>query len=223
MRLYYDPAATTCRPVMHFAVEHDLAFDLVHVDVFAGAAREPWFAAVNPDCGVPVLEDDGFRLTECSAILKYLADKLGSPAYPQGLHARARVNEAMDWFNTYFYRSVGYGLVYSQILPNYRPGTPAGRQEMLAQGLKAAELRLGVLDGRLAAGGPFVCGAEISLADYLGAPFVTLLELIDYDLTPYPAVRCWLAAIKARPAWDEVNAAFYGWRSAMQGESRATA
>ena len=58
---------------------------------------------------MPVLEDGDFRLTECSAILKYLADKVGSPAYPKDLQKRARVNELMDWLNTGFYRDFGYG------------------------------------------------------------------------------------------------------------------
>ena len=40
-----------------------------------------------------MLEDGDFRLTESSAILKYLADKIGSPAYPKDLKQRAKVNE----------------------------------------------------------------------------------------------------------------------------------
>ena len=40
---------------------------------------------------MPVLVDDGFRLTESSAILKYLADRCDSPAYPKDLKERARV------------------------------------------------------------------------------------------------------------------------------------
>ena len=69
---------------------------------------------------MPVLEDGDFRLTESSAILKYLADKVDSPAYPKDLQKRARVNEMMDWLNTGFYRDFGYGLVYPQIFPHHK-------------------------------------------------------------------------------------------------------
>jgi hypothetical protein len=32
--------------------------------------------------------------------------------------ARARTNALIDWFNTGFYRSFGYGLIYPQALPD---------------------------------------------------------------------------------------------------------
>jgi glutathione S-transferase len=70
-----------------------------------------------------VLEDDGFYLTECSAILKYLADKVSSPAYPEDLEKRAHVDEVMDWVNTGFHRECGYHLIYPQILSNHKRQT----------------------------------------------------------------------------------------------------
>ena len=90
-----------------------------------------------------MLEDGDFRLTESAAILRYLAEKIGSPAYPKDLKQRARVNEAMDWFNSNFYRDWGYGLVYPQIFPHHKrpddegpcrrrsPGPRSGRKGWL--------------------------------------------------------------------------------------------
>src|SRR5690242_8338356 len=109
MKLYYHPVSTTCRPIMMFAAESGIALDLELVDLFTGAHYKPEFSAINASNQVPVLDDGDFRLTECSAILKYLADKAGSPAYPKDLKARARVNERMDWLNTGFYRDFAYG------------------------------------------------------------------------------------------------------------------
>src|SRR5215831_15684913 len=100
MKLYYHPVSTTSRPIVLFANESGIDLDYQIVDLFTGAQYQPDYAAINPSSQVPVLEDGDFRLTESSAILKYLADKIVSPAYPTDLRKRARVNERMDWLNT---------------------------------------------------------------------------------------------------------------------------
>ena len=106
MKLYYHPVSTTSRPVMLLAADENIALDYELVDLFTGAHQQPAFGAINPSRQVPVLEDDGFRMSESSAILKYLADKAGSAAYPRDLQRRARINECMDWFNTGLYRDL---------------------------------------------------------------------------------------------------------------------
>src|SRR5947207_5924933 len=92
MKLYYHPVSTTCRPIMLFAAESGIHLDMELVDLFTGAQYKPEYLSINPSAQVPVLEDGDFRLTESSAILKYLADKVSSPAYPKDLQKRARIN-----------------------------------------------------------------------------------------------------------------------------------
>ena len=75
IKLYMHPASTTCRPVMMFIADHDLPIEQQVVDLFTGEQYGPEYMAINPNNFVPVLDDDGFRLTESSAILKYLADR----------------------------------------------------------------------------------------------------------------------------------------------------
>src|SRR5215213_10095600 len=112
MKLYYHPASTASRPILLFAAESGTALEMQLVDIFKGEHRQPAYAALNPNALVPMLEDGDFRLTESSAILKYLADKIDSPAYPKDLKQRAKVNEVMDWINTNFYRDYAYGFIY---------------------------------------------------------------------------------------------------------------
>src|SRR3954468_1725957 len=102
MKLYYHPASTTCRPILLLAAESGIELELQLVDLFKGEHMQEPYCAVNPSRCVPFLEDGDFRLGESSAILKYLADTIKSPAYPSELRQRARVNERMDWFNTGF-------------------------------------------------------------------------------------------------------------------------
>jgi glutathione S-transferase len=213
MRLYYDPASTVCRPILLFLADHDFSVELVHVDLMTRENRADWFARVNPNCTVPALVDDGFSLTESATILRYLADLAGSRTYPAEARARARVDEALDWFNTGFYRDHGYGLVYPQILPHY--AALAGDRTLAFHGERAAA-RLAVLDRHMIGDRPFVAGDAVTIADYFGASLVTMGDMIGYELSPYPNVRRWLATMAARPGWDDANAAFYGWRSAVR-------
>ncbi len=114
MKLHYHPASTTSRTVMLFAAESGIPIDIQVVDLFTGEHDNPSLETINPNHLVPVLEEGGFRLTENSAILEYLADKAGSPLYPKDLQGRARVNERMDWINTQLCRDLACGLVYPQ-------------------------------------------------------------------------------------------------------------
>src|SRR5499427_1246599 len=123
MKLYYHPVSTTSRPVVLFAKESGVDLDYQLVDLFTGAHYQPEYVAINASRQVPVLEDGDFRLTESSAILKYLADKIGSPTYPKDLRQRARVNERMDWINTQVCRDFAYGFVYPQIFPGHKRPT----------------------------------------------------------------------------------------------------
>src|ERR1700757_3071059 len=120
MKLYMHPISMTSRPVRLFIAENKIPVDEVVVDLMKGEHYGEAYTKVNPNRLVPVLEDGDFRLTESSAILKYLADKIGSPAYPKDLKQRAKVNEVMDWINTNFYRDWAYNLCYPQLFPHLK-------------------------------------------------------------------------------------------------------
>lgn len=215
MKLYYDPISTTSRPVMLFLAEHDLPAELVRVEILAGETRSEAFAALNPNCAVPVLDHDGFVLTEGSAILKYLADVAGAKTYPAELRARARVNAAMDWFNTGLSKDLNGDYIYPRLLPEAAL-PPAMQAEVSRRGLERAQHWLSVLDRHMLGDGPYVCGAELSIADYLGAVYVGLSQAVAFDLTPWPKVAGWMDRMRARPAWDEVHAAFYGFAASRR-------
>ena len=217
MKLYYHPASTTSRTIMMFAAQEGIALDYQLVDIFSGEHMQPDFAAVNPSRMVPVLEDGDFRLTECSAILKYLADKTGSAAYPKDLRERARVNEMMDWFNANLSRDFNYGLVYSQAFPHHKRPSDEIQAGTIAWANERARGWLAILDRDLI--GPdkrFVCGAAITLADYLGAEMVGAGDLIRCDLAPYPNVKRWMDGMKALPAWPKVHEAIQGFAASLK-------
>ncbi|OGA04930.1 MAG: glutathione S-transferase [Betaproteobacteria bacterium RIFCSPLOWO2_02_FULL_62_17] len=218
MLLYYHPASTTCRMIMMFAAEQGIDLDYKLVDLFTGEHFKPDFAAINPNCLVPVLEDGNFRLTESAAILRYLADKTHSAAYPNDLKQRARVNEMMDWFNANFYRDFGYGLVYSQTFPQHKRPSEEIQAGTVAWGKQKAQGWLKILDEHLLGPNkPFVCGENITLADYLGVEMVAVGDLIGCRYSEYPNVERWLKRMKSLKSWPKVHEAIDGFAASIKG------
>jgi glutathione S-transferase len=218
MKLYYHPASTTCRPIELFAAENGISLELELVDLFTGAQYQPEFLAINPSHQVPVLIDGDFRLSESAAILKYLADKAGSPLYPKQAQARARVDERIDWINTQLCRDLVYGLVYPQILPTHKRRSDEAQDSTLQWGRERAQAWLTILDQHmLGADSPWLCGAQMTIADYFAASFVAMAETIGSDLAAYPNVRHWLDRMKALKSWPKVNAAIDGYAASLKG------
>jgi glutathione S-transferase len=223
MKLYMHPVSMTCRPVRLFIAESKIDVDEQLVDLFKGEHTQPAYAAINPNCMVPMLEDGDLKLTESSAILKYLADKIGSPAYPKDLKQRAKVNEVMDWINSNFYRDWGYNLCYPQLFPHLKRRSEEAQAATLEFGKENAKRWLKVLNDYWI--GPrknYLCGDEITIADHFAAGLVTLGDVIGVDFSPYPNVQRWLGNMKRLPSWPKVNEAFNGLVTSVKGQKFVT-
>ncbi len=210
MKLYMHPVSMTSRPVRLFMAEKGLKADEEVIDLMTGAHYQEPYASLNPNKLVPMLEDDGFKLTESSAILKYLADTVKSPAYPTDLQLRARINERMDWLNTGFYRDLGYGLIYPQILPSQRRPNDSMQSGAIEWGRDKAKDWLRILDEDwIGPKGTYLCGDDLTIADYFGSAMLTVGEVVHLDYSPYRNIGRWLGTMKARPSWGKVHEAFY--------------
>jgi glutathione S-transferase len=91
LRLY---GAARSRAVRTLWMLGELGLNYEHKDYLPRApeTRTPEFRALNPNGRVPVIDDDGFVLSESMAINLYLAKKHKSPLYPSDPR-----NEALAW------------------------------------------------------------------------------------------------------------------------------
>lgn len=223
MKLYMHPASTVCRSVMLFIAEDGIPVEQELVDLMTGAHLQPPYAQKNPNTLVPMLEDGDFRLTEASAILKYLAEKSGSAAYPKDLQQRAKVNEVMDWINTNFYRDYGYHLCYPQLFPHHKRRSEEAHAGTIEWGKEKSKRWMQLLnDYWLGPDKKFLCGNQITIADYFAAGIVSIGEIIHVDFSQYPNVKRWLDTMKQLPHWNEVNAAFNGFVAAKKDQPFVT-
>lgn len=217
MNLYHHPASTTSRIVMLCAAEEGIDLEYRIVDLFSGEHMKPPYSELNPSCLVPMIEDGNFRLTECSAIIKYLAEHTDSPSYPKELRARAKVNEMMDWFNTNLYRDFAYGLVYPQAFPTHKRRSDEAQAATIEWGKERSKTWFKVLDEHFI--GPdrrYLLGDSLTIADYLGAEMVGLGDLIRCNFSAYPNVERWMRSMKSLRSWDKVNEVFYGFAGSVK-------
>jgi len=211
MQLIYDPASTSSRIVTFFLHDHAIDFDGRIVSVMVGEQFQPDFAAINPNCEVPVLvEDDGFRLTQSAVILQYLAQQRGLDVYPSSLRERAKVDEAMSWFKTNFHIYHCALLSYTHILPTFQAMEPTLLATVRATGQGGSNKYLKVLNDHMIGSNDYVCGQRVTLADYVGAANVTLGYAAGMDFAAYPNVVRWLKTLRHHKGWAPAYFAFEG-------------
>ena len=206
MKLYRFPGSTACRPVELFCAEAGIQYEAEDVDILTGKQYEPPYSQICPTGVVPTLVDGDLVLGESSAILKYLADKVGSPAYPKDLKQRAKVNEMLDWWNSNFYREYGYHFVYPQTLQHIKLDSEQGTKDLVARGQSNATRLLGVVDRHfLGDGRKFLCGNELTIADCLAAGILPIGDWIGQTFAAFPNVDRWLKNVQSRPSWKAVE------------------
>jgi glutathione S-transferase len=171
---------------------------------------------------VPLLDDGDLRLSESSAILKYLAEKYALPSYPTDLKKRAKVDEVMDWLNTQFYRDWAYNLCYPQLFPHHKRRSDEAHEGAVQWGKQNSQRWMSILNDHWIGRNQYLVGNEITIADYFGSGLVTLGEAIHTDFRKYPNVARWLDNMKRLKSWRQVAEVFDGFVSTTKGKKFET-
>ncbi|MCR9126389.1 MAG: glutathione S-transferase family protein [Rhodobacteraceae bacterium] len=145
-----------------------LDYELIETDPFADPP-DPVLAQVSPFGLVPVLEHDGFRLTETAVICRYLAQAFpGDALIPDDPRAAARMAQVAAVIDTQGYwpmvRQVFGQAVFLPMMGE------TGDPELIADGLADARTVLQMLDGIAAEG--LVLNGPVTLADLHLAPMM---------------------------------------------------
>jgi glutathione S-transferase len=82
--------------------EKAIPFEIVEIELFAGAHLKPDYRDASLTGRVPALDHAGFRLAESSAIAEYLEELYPARAslLPKALQERARARQLMAWFRS---------------------------------------------------------------------------------------------------------------------------
>lgn len=157
----------------------------------------PEFLALNPNAMVPVLRDGDFVLWESNSILRYLANRYdGNALYPQPAHARARVDQWLDWQASDLNRSWSYAfMALVRLSPSH--ADPA----QIQASLDAWHGFMRILDARLEKTRAYVAGADFSLADIAIGLSVNRWFATPFTHPELPAVQDYFTRLGTRPGF----------------------
>jgi len=197
LTLYIDHISEPSRAVHLFCLENNIPFQIHQLKIIKGLHKSDDAKSRNPNGQVPVIDDDGFHLWESHAILRYLARSRSTADhwYPKDPKAAALVDRYLDWHHTNLRSGATQYLVGKTLFPMF--GIPAEAAELrVKKSLPILENSLKLIDTFFLEKTPFLAGEQISLADLAAVEEIVELDLIPFDLSPYPKVQAWIKRVQ---------------------------
>jgi glutathione S-transferase len=188
IQVYGDSISGNCLKVKWTLDYLRIPYRWIETDVLKGESRTERFLQLNPAAQVPtVILPDGRPLAQSNAIIAHLAE--GSDLIPEDAYARAKMWEWLFWEQ------------YS-----HEPYVAVARFQVVYLGKAVSELDARIVErgaGALRrldeglAGGGFLVGSALSLADVALVAYTRWAHQGGFDLAHYPAVRAWVARVEA--------------------------
>lgn len=198
--LYYSPG--TAALAVHLAlIEIGAPHELRKVDLEAGEQKSAAYRALNPNGVVPTLIVDGHPVAESAALLLLLGERhpearlapaVGSPARPLFLQWMLHfANMLQPTFHAWFTPE------------EFSGDKPAVAKELARQRI---EHEWELFAAHIAAHGPYVTGADFSVADIYALMLMRWSRNMPKPATSWPPLADLVARLKARPSWRELYA-----------------
>jgi glutathione S-transferase len=204
MTLWGFDGSTYVRSVKMLLAEKGFTdFTQVPLNVLAGEPKSPEHLQRHPFGKVPVLDHDGLRILETSAITRYLNDVLpGKSLIPATPKDRARMDMIIGIIDSYGYASLLAGICGYHLFPDFVGGkSDAARVDGIEKGRIVLNLAM-----QTKASSPFIAG-DLSLADLYLAPIAFYLSLtpdaaLVFDV---PGFTDWWARIQSLKSYQDTQ------------------
>ena len=173
--------------------ELGLPYRVHALDHTAGELDGDAYTRISPFRQAPVIDDDGFVVTESAAIVLYLAEKAGK-LIPGDVQGRTRV---IQWC----FAAVGTvepTLTCLDVIEIFDRDNVA--RKVGAEVRKLAGRWLGGVERRLD-GREWIACADFTVADIMMAGVLRTIRKTDL-MDPFPKVKAYYERCRARPAWE---------------------
>lgn len=187
MKLYYHPLSGHAHRVHLFLSILGTDFELVRVDLQAGAHKSPDFLKMNRFGQVPVLDDNGTIISDSNAILVYLAKKFGEQNWlPETALGAAAVQR---WLSVAA-GEIASGPARARLITVFGAGYNA------ADVIAAAHRVLAIIEAELASR-EWIAALHPTIADLALYSYIANAPEGNVDLSGYPNIGGWLKRVEA--------------------------
>jgi glutathione S-transferase len=195
IQLFYSPG-TASMVVHQTLIELGFSHELSLIDMKNRDHKSEQYLKLNPNGQVPCLVIDGTAMFESAAMILLLADRAQKLAPKPDSAAR---QPFLAWL---FHLS-------NTIQPMFRnwfmPHDLAGEShaEVIKGGARIKlEAEFDKLNRHLSDHGPFVAGADFSVADLLAVMLARWSRNMPKPATEWPAIKSLVDFVRARPSWS---------------------
>ncbi|XP_077942665.1 glutathione S-transferase theta-2 isoform X2 [Gasterosteus aculeatus] len=221
VQVYLDLLSQPCRALHVLLSCTGVPHTVRSVALRKGENRTPEFTKLNPMQKVPVMEDNGFVLTESDAIMKYLCNRYDVPEhwYPRQPERRARVDEYTAWHHTNTRPHAARVFILEVLLPS-QTGSPVDEARLI-RAVSQLEDTLDQLESMFLGRQPFLCGDDISVADLLAV--CELMQPLGGGrdvMERRPQLQRWRSRVQAAvgEAFHQAHAVLYAVRERRQAK-----
>jgi glutathione S-transferase len=192
-KLYSMQRSGNCYKVRLALAQLQVPYELVEIDILKGETHTPDFLAKNPNGQIPLLEIAPDRyLAESNAILWFLAER--SELMNADPVERASILQWLFFEQHAIVPNIGAAYFWLCLVKGGRSLQRHAIDDWMEEGVRA----LGVLEKHLSRS-RFMAGERYTVADIALYAYTHVAHECDFDLSPFPALRAWLARVKAEP------------------------
>jgi glutathione S-transferase len=230
LTLYHTPQSTCSQKVRLVLAEKGVAWEERKMDWLAGEHLAEWYLKINPNGVVPTLMHDGEPILDSSVINEYLEEILPDPPLtPADPLSRARMRvwrQFIDEVPTVAIRVPSFNRSLTKLWKNmseeefeafaathplradfyrrmYKTGTVGFDDSEIRTSMRLLAKTLDRMEQALTKNGPWLNGAEFSLADVSIVPTIVRMEDLGHAgmWAHLPRVSGWYERFQARASF----------------------
>ncbi|KAI7815114.1 glutathione S-transferase epsilon [Rhyzopertha dominica] len=197
-KLYMMLPSPPVRTVLMTIDSIGIDVEKINIDLPSQENKTPEFTALNPLQTVPLLDDDGYILSDSHAISAYLVEKYAKEdsLYPKDIKKRGKVNEKLHFDNGILFQRLGLCL---------KPIFCEDAKSISQYAIERAHEAYGFLEIFLRHT-QWIAGDQLTIADFSNYTTISALDIaVPVSEKNYPKLIDWMKRVQNLPCATYAN------------------